>query len=807
MPPDPGELVSLEFGGSLKFSVGATAGYEIKGTHSVAVRDLALSEHYALSVIGKLTFSGGVSGRFGVDVTAGTTPEWARVVVRRRREKEIQVAADATVKADLRTEGLPSSGKEFLGALLGLEAKNWLNLVDRLVSEAGEVDSVETLKAKLDGLARHYVSAFAGKAIDQLTRVPEVKAFQERLGRVVHSYRTLDAQAIALFDRYFDPILDRTKELRARLDELQAMTSWDQLKGEVDPLLWNVVRQLTGGDPLGWALGRIPGTPVPSLPELKKRIADTVALLQDDAHAEIRAFVKLAKEQFGLDPLFNQLAAVSTPEGLKALAGTKLGDLVQRLIGDAVDKINGNALKKAFQAVHEIVTARDKFFKKFDEILGEAAAQRFTLGLHAAYRAASASDALIDLEIRLREDDGQPCIAGQRLMEAAGRGEFSDALANYQPAVVRLREGLLTHSLTSQTTVGFNVAGWHRAFSYQGVHRVVVATKQQMKDGGRGLVTVFTTVDMQAESERRSKGSRGEEVVQTNFLLRVLAEGALADAKFDTRTRQYALDVVTGMTASYGVTFTDADTSLSELDDYLAFATAAGARRGRRHQGGAVAGASRRARQRRKDLVDLRCPVHGGRGARSVDGADATGSHPGRPPKAGALGLLRTAAPARRRLALRQRRRPGAVRRHGPMFTTTESVLRNASVGCSRPFQASIRPRASSRRRWCAPSSPPCSASRTTSFGRSSALTSLLRSTTPIPAADLESRLKAFGDVLQQFDRFDLAENSVFAVFDGLLHSGRRGAARASSLSFTAVDDGAERTKVFTLTAPPGADA
>ena len=84
----------------------------------------------------------------------------------------------------------------------------------------------------------------------------------------------------------------------------------------------------------------------------------------------------------------------------------------------------------------------------------------------------------------------------------------------------------------------------------------------------------------------------------------------------------------------------------------------------------------------------------------------------------------------------------------------------------------------------------------------------MLASTTRIKTAELEERLKAFGKALDSFDGFDNGENSVFAVFDGLVQlQGGGNAARASSLVFTSVKGGAERTKVFTLAPPPGADA
>jgi hypothetical protein len=110
-PPAPGELIAFEYGGYLNFGVGASAGYEMKGTHSVRVSEIALSEHYALSVIGRLTVNAAVAGRFSVEVRAGSAPGWANIVVRRRRSKELQVAADVKASARLDTQGLPQSGK------------------------------------------------------------------------------------------------------------------------------------------------------------------------------------------------------------------------------------------------------------------------------------------------------------------------------------------------------------------------------------------------------------------------------------------------------------------------------------------------------------------------------------------------------------------------------------------------------------------------------------------------------------------------------------------------------------------------
>src|SRR4029450_1968233 len=110
----------------------------------------------------------GRAARDELVVRAGQRRGWAHVVVRRARAKELQFAADVSVHATLETEGLPRSGKEFLGALLGVEARNWLNLIDGAVDEAGQLASPEALKEKLDGLAQDLIEEWLGKGVDDL---------------------------------------------------------------------------------------------------------------------------------------------------------------------------------------------------------------------------------------------------------------------------------------------------------------------------------------------------------------------------------------------------------------------------------------------------------------------------------------------------------------------------------------------------------------------------------------------------------------------------------------------------------------
>ena len=83
-------------------------------------------------------------------------------------------------------------------------------------------------------------------------------------------------------------------------------------------------------------------------------------------------------------------------------------------------------------------------------------------------------------------------------------------------------------------------------------------------------------------------------------------------------------------------------------------------------------------------------------------------------------------------------------------------------------------------------------------------LLALLKSPEKIKVSELEGKLKSFGEALNAFDDFDEGENSIFAAVDGLIQKCVPAAeARSSSLTFTSVKDGAERTKVFTPRASP----
>jgi hypothetical protein len=551
---EPGEAISLRYGGYLKVGAEVAAGYDLSGSKSFTLGGLALSEKYDLSIVGQIGLNAEVAGRFSILVTAaGELPGWTRVQVRRHRAKELTVAADVNV--DVKNEiKLPATADEFLGAVLGVNGKNFINVFQK----ARELSDFDAFKSATDGLARRFVSELIGKGFDALSSRTEFDQFLARVNKVVTSYEQVEDRAVTLFDRYFD----RLETLTGFLDRLAVLedSALDSLRKQLTPELWNMLAQLTDGDPLGFLLRQVTvgGVKLDSAKELKKRALAALELIRSDAHKEIRDTIALAKTSFGIDVLFREAAKIDTVEELQALANEKVGEFVSRLVGRSLDS-DAN-LKAAFAETRAVLDKIDGFKEKLFKSFKDAANSSYKTALHAQYSRASERDALVDVLIR----PGHP--RGAELLRQAGQANFEEILTTPDTDLVRLREGLFTHRTKRDRSFKVNIMGWHVNSSYSGFARVITEAEQRLVPSANGI-TVFTTLELAVERERLRK----KEEIHVNFLLRALGESANV-VKTDSRNTSFLIDALTSMTASYTLGFTDDETSPEELGDYLAFA-------------------------------------------------------------------------------------------------------------------------------------------------------------------------------------------------------------------------------------------
>jgi hypothetical protein len=553
--PDAGEALSIRYGGYLRLGAEVAAGYELAGTKACSISQLALSERYGLSILGKIGLSAGIAGRFSILVMAGDRPGWARVQVKRNRSADLRVAADVTVTFANELDGLPGDANEFLGAVLGVNGKSFLTVLER----ARDLGKFDTISAAVDGLAKKYIETLIGKGFDALADKTELAAFLERVNKVVASYQTLEDRAVTLFDRYFD----RLPMLTEFLDRLAALDAkgLEQLRGTLNPELFNILSQLTDGDPLGFLAGKVilEGEQVDAVRELRARANAGLDLIRKRAHQELRDAIAAAKKSFRIDDLFREAAKIDSVDELKALAAERVGLFVSRLVGRTLD--SSTNLKAAFEELKQVIGKLDTFTASFFKAVREATNSSYRVALHAEYSQATERDALVDVLINLANPQGAAMLA------QTARGDFHAALTTPNTGLVRILDGVLTHRTRRESAFKVNIVGWHLNYSYEGFDRVITESEQRFVTSDRGILILSTT---KLEVDRGRK--RQDETMHVNFLLRALGESSGAIAAGRNGTLQYLIESLTALTASYQLAFTDDDTSRTELEDYLTFA-------------------------------------------------------------------------------------------------------------------------------------------------------------------------------------------------------------------------------------------
>jgi hypothetical protein len=559
------EVIVFEYGGYLNFRAGVNFGYELSGASSLALSELALTQRYEFSLLAKLTLGAKLLGRFKVVVRAGAKPGWGRVTILKSRSKSFSVGAVVDAAARVETEGWPENANELIASMVGLKAKNWLSLFDRIA----EIENFADLEANLDGLARDFIERYTDKAFDALRDHTQFDEFLARVRRVTSAYRNLGADAVTLFDRFYDPIANVVDDrLGAALDRIQNATSWEtmklQIRVDTGDILWSVIQQLTDGNALAWIAGEAELAPGEgdSLEALRRRARNVMDLIADAAHDEIRGLIALAKSQFPLDRFLVQLDGVSTLAKLNAKADKQLAAFVERIIGQALAPLSTPEADRAIARFHNTLAAIQKFRDTAFDKITDALNQSFQFSLQAEYSRATEDQALFDFEFDLRTE------GGRALMREAGHGNFENVLAAFDREFVVIRKGAILARTMRESRVSINLLGWARKWRYEGLDRLITQAEQRIQSDGNGQLTAITDVELKSERERKRQGER----VYTNLLLRFVGESH-GKLDFDPANRMYLIDAIKRSSARYKLVLDDPATRPDELMRYLVFAS------------------------------------------------------------------------------------------------------------------------------------------------------------------------------------------------------------------------------------------
>jgi hypothetical protein len=550
--PRPGELLGFHYGGYLDLKAGLRWGYSLSGLRAFDLGKLDLALAYEVELAARLDLRYRLAGELVVEALRGQADGWVRLVVHKSNSRRFDFAQDIGLVAKAELKGLPADPNAFLGALLGTDVESWVGLLD----EAARVGNLTQLRAKVDSLAWRFLqdraNEWLGKALDE----PAASEFFSAARQLVAAYRGLDPGVLQLVQDFSE----RVPDLEDALTRIAGMAD-RRAFAALDDGAWAVVTALAGGHPHAVLVDD------GAFARLRTSVQGTLELVKSEAGAKLLHLLRTIEGEYHLDRVFDGLARLQSPQAVHELVDARLQGVVERLLGKAWGAILSTGVGRALEEIHRLLAKLQSFKQAWYGRLQESVAQSFSASLAFEFTRASAEDRLLDIEVNLNRPEG----AG--LLRQATRGSFAEVLDVYDPQLVLVREGVLTHRLERAATLKVNVYGWERS----NLTRVVQEYEHAIESDPSGLVHVFalrTWIE-----QKKEKGRRFKESVDSTFLLAGLGEvlqPAGGTVPRDTKTGAFLVKTLEKLSVQYDLVLRDESTSVAELTDYLAFGEALG---------------------------------------------------------------------------------------------------------------------------------------------------------------------------------------------------------------------------------------
>jgi hypothetical protein len=555
--PEPGEALITRFEGYLKLKAGMNWGYQMTGSSSIEFNQLKLDLDYALRAMAAVSVGYQLAGDFSVEAHRGAQDGWARFVVRKSRDSQFDFAADFGLDGQVELKGLPQSADEFLIRLIGADARTVLDYF----KEAAGYASLDELEKRLTPLVKGFVHEWSLDLIGKALSNDTLQDFLVAARRVVATYNDLDARIVDIYHAYLDkiPQLRRALGLLAGdsvpTDLAELTEANDEKEREAAMDAWDIAQMLWGTSVYPLLLQD------KEFREFSKLARKARDFVEDGATEPVRNFLDRLKSATALDPLFKKLGEIETADQLRQIGDERLQELAGRLIGVAFDKIEKSKLNDAVKDLQKSLKKVEDFKKAWYERIKKAVGEKLTFDLHFAYMRASHDRKLIDVELNLNRAEGR------ELARAAAAGDFSDVLERYNANYARINHVFFTHEIVRSAHLQINVMGW----GFDSLKQLTQNVEHAIEPGNGGLLHVYATET--SIKQRRVKGSKFKETVESNFLLRAIGEtfqpeGDSSNA-VDNKTRQYLIQTLGNLAAQYDLLESDERTSVEELKHYL----------------------------------------------------------------------------------------------------------------------------------------------------------------------------------------------------------------------------------------------
>ncbi|MBS1788317.1 MAG: hypothetical protein JST85_11370 [Acidobacteria bacterium] len=552
--PAPGEVIATRFGGYLNLKAGLTWGFEMAGSKQFDVNQLQVDLNYALQTMAAISLGYQIAGDFSIEARRGSQDGWVRFVVRKNRDSQFNLTADFNLIATGGLNGLPPSADEFLTRLLGSDAQTVLGYFKK----AEEFDSLDKLQAKLTPMVNDFIHKWSQELIGKVLDTTTFKEFFTAAKKVADTYTNLDQYIVDLYHKYLDKIPKLTQALTVLASisnpaELANLINSDDTSDEESISTLELVQIIWGTNVFPLLMMNA------DFLEFTKRTQKAHDFITDGAIKPLRDFIAKLKEELGLDPLFDKLKQVNSPDDLKNLADTRLQDLAGKVIGQAFDELKKSDVNKAFQLLETNLQRIENFKKTWYAKITEAVHQKFTFDLHFAYTRATRNKELLDIEFDLSTAEGRD------LARVAALGDFAKALDQFSAKFVRVNQGVFTHSFTQTGQLRINVLGW----GSDSLSQLAVNADHTIEQTAGGLLHVFATEA--SINEKKNKGGRFKESIESNFLLRAVGESFQAEGSNVPRTEtgDYLIQTLRSMAVQYDLLEADDKTTPDELTRYL----------------------------------------------------------------------------------------------------------------------------------------------------------------------------------------------------------------------------------------------
>lgn len=529
--PSADEVLVSRFGGYLRLTGQLSYGYSLRQSSDIGIGNFQSDLEYNLKVAAGLRVGYQIAGEFEIAALCGSQPGFIRYIVKKSRSSSKGVIADFGLQTGLGLN-LPDTSNEFITKVMGLHSENVFSLFEK----ARKYSDAEFLK---DKLLKTCLSSLSEKLLGNAPSEDSGQAFFQKMKELSKRYRKVDRKIVQLYEDY----LDRLHVLLDVAKTIAALKTIEDLRSLDHSSVWEILPRMIDSDVHEVLINE------DAFQKLIETAKQLQSFIQDEEYEEVRNVVRFFPETLPLQSVLNRLQQAVDSENLTEVKDEKLLAFAEKLTGKKVDQIGTvQFLTHLRTALQQLSSFQKSYYGKLKKVVQKSFQANFQWG----YCNTNQSTALLDVEVNLRE------VEGQSLASLASRGDFSSLLDHYHSKLVHIHQGIFTHAVNKSTCVQINLFGRIS----ENFSELLQNSEESIEEHDGGLLHIYTT---RTSSEERKR--RGGELTSSTFLIATAAQSFQPEG-----VREYLIRTLPKMSIQYDLLQQDDNTDPSEMQQILEFA-------------------------------------------------------------------------------------------------------------------------------------------------------------------------------------------------------------------------------------------